>query len=153
MQELTARQVHVNDHFWSPRLAVNAQKAIFHQREQLEATRCIENFRIAAGEADGFREGFYFADSDAYKWLDAAARIHALYPDPELVSLMDSLIALLARAQAPDGYLFTYNQIHFPGQRWVNLQIEHELYCHGHLTESELPWKGQVHIHIQPAQQ
>src|SRR5215213_3941395 len=136
MQELTARQVHVNDHFWSPRLAVNAQKAIFHQREQLEATRCIENFRIAAGEADGFREGFYFADSDAYKWLDAAARIHALYPDPELVSLMDSLIALFGRAQMDDGYLFTYNQIHFPGQRWVNLQIEHELYCHGHLIEA-----------------
>src|SRR5215211_2413422 len=136
MQELTARQVHVNDHFWSPRLAVNAQKAIFHQREQLEATRCIENFRIAAGEADGFREGFYFADSDAYKWLDAAARIHALYPDPELVSLMDSFIALLGRAQTPDGYLFTYNQIHFPNQRWVNLQIEHELYCHGHLIEA-----------------
>jgi DUF1680 family protein len=35
-----------------------------------------------------------------------------------------------------DGYIFTYNQIHFPGQRWVNLQIEHELYCHGHLIEA-----------------
>ena len=43
---------------------------------------------------------------------------------------------LLARAQTPDGYLFTYNQIHFPGTRWVNLQIEHELYCHGHLIEA-----------------
>ncbi len=49
---------------------------------------------------------------------------------------MDSLIALLARAQDADGYLFTYNQIHFPGTRWVNLQIEHELYCHGHLIEA-----------------
>src|SRR5215212_1275239 len=136
MQELTARQVHVNDHFWSPRLAVNAQKAIFHQREQLEATRCIENFRIAAGEKDGFREGFYFADSDAYKWLDAASRIYALDPSPALASRMHSFIALLARAQLEDGYLFTYNQIHFPGRRWVNLQIEHELYCHGHLIEA-----------------
>jgi DUF1680 family protein len=49
---------------------------------------------------------------------------------------MDSLIALLARAQMEDGYIFTYNQIHFPGQRWVNLQIEHELYCLGHLIEA-----------------
>ena len=49
---------------------------------------------------------------------------------------MDELIALLAHAQTEDGYLFTYNQIHFPGQRWVNLQIEHELYCHGHLIEA-----------------
>ena len=49
MQELTSRQVHITDSFWSPRLAVNAEKAIFHQWEQLEATRCIDNFRIAAG--------------------------------------------------------------------------------------------------------
>src|SRR5829696_6593523 len=109
MQELTARQVHVNDQFWSPRLAVNAQKAIFHQWEQLEATRCIDNFRIAAGETDGFREGFFFADSDAYKWLDAAARIYALQAQAELAAVMDSFIALLGRAQTPDGYLFTYN--------------------------------------------
>jgi len=38
----------------------------------------------------------------------------------------------------------TYNQIDFPGhrkgsgtpQRWVNLQVEHELYCHGLLIEA-----------------
>ncbi len=144
MKELTNRQVRINDPFWSPRLDVNATRAIFHQWEQLEATRCIDNFRIAAGEKDGFREGWFFADSDAYKWLDAASRIYALHPQPRpfdqaqdrLASLMDWLITLIARAQQPDGYLFTYNQIHFPGQRWVNLQIEHELYCHGHLIEA-----------------
>lgn len=136
MQELTTHQVNINDPFWSPRLAINAGNAIFHQWEQLEVTRCLDNFRIAAGEKEGFREGFYFSDSDAYKWLDAASRIYALHADPQLGSLMDALIALLQRAQMPDGYLFTYNQIHFPGQRWVNLQIEHELYCHGHLIEA-----------------
>jgi DUF1680 family protein len=136
MQELAARDVNIDDTFWSPRMAVNAQRAIFHQWEQLEAARCIDNFRIAAGEKDGFREGFFFADSDAYKWLDAASRILALHPDPGLAGLVDSFIALLGRAQMEDGYLFTYNQIHFPGQRWVNLQIEHELYCHGHLIEA-----------------
>ena len=136
MQELSVRDVNIHDSFWSLRLEVNAQKAIFHQWKQLEITRCIDNFRIAAGEKDGFREGFFFADSDAYKWLDAASRIYALHPDPALASLMDSFISLLSRVQMDDGYLFTYNQIHFPGQRWVNLQIEHELYCHGHLIEA-----------------
>lgn len=136
MQELTTRQVRITDSFWSPRLAVNAQKAIFHQWKQLEATRCIDNFRLAAGEKDGFREGWFFSDSDAYKWLDAASRIYALNPDRKLASIMDSFISLLARAQTSDGYIFTYNQLHFPNQRWVNLQIEHELYCHGHLIEA-----------------
>lgn len=136
MLELTARRVEIIDSFWSPRLAVNAEKAIFHQWKQLEVTRCIDNFRIVAGEKEGFREGWFFADSDAYKWLDAASRIYELRADPELASLMDSLIALLNRAQMEDGYIFTYNQIHFPNQRWINLQVEHELYCHGHLIEA-----------------
>lgn len=136
MQELHARDINITDSFWSRRLAINAEKAIFHQWDQLEATGCIDNFCIAAGEKDGFREGYFFADSDAYKWLDAASRIYACKPDPKLASLMDLLIALLERTQMDDGYLFTYNQIHFPGQRWVNLQIEHELYCLGHLIEA-----------------
>ena len=122
--------------FWHDRLEVNAQRAIFHQWQQLEASGCIENFRIAAGDVDGFREGWFFADSDAYKWLDAASRIYASFPTPELASVMDAFITLVARAQLPDGYIFTYNQIHFPNDRWKNLQIEHELYCHGHLIEA-----------------
>lgn len=130
--------------YWRGLLDVNAHRAIFHQWEQLEASGCIENFRIAAGEVDGFREGWFFADSDAYKWLDAASRIYASFPDrstgpgqrPRLASIIDAFISLLARAQQPDGYLFTYNQIHFPRTRWRNLQIEHELYCHGHLIEA-----------------
>jgi uncharacterized protein len=42
----------------------------------------------------------------------------------------------LGRAQMDDGYIFTYNQVHFPVERWENLMIEHELYCHGHLIEA-----------------
>jgi len=122
--------------YWHDRLAVNAEVAIFHQWKQLEASGSIENFRIAAGEAEGFREGWFFSDSDAFKWLDAAARIFATYPSQRLADLMDDFIALIGRAQEPDGYLFTYNQIHFPDSRWINLQIEHELYCHGHLIEA-----------------
>ena len=122
--------------FWHDRLSTNATSAIFHQWEQLEASGCIENFRIAAGDVDGFREGWFFADSDAHKWLDAASRVYASYPDTKLAAIMDDFIPLLARAQDSDGYLYTYNQIHFPGTRWVNLQIEHELYCHGHLIEA-----------------
>jgi len=122
--------------YWYDRLAVNAEAAIFHQWEQLEASGSIENFRIAAGKAEGFREGWFFADSDAYKWLDAAVRVHATRPSPRLAALMDEFIALIDRAQKPDGYIYTYNQVHFPGTRWTNLQVEHELYCHGHLIEA-----------------
>lgn len=122
--------------FWRDRLDMNARQAIFHQWEQLEKSGCVDNFRIAAQQKDGFREGYFFADSDAYKWLEAASRILAERLDPRLKVLVDDFIRLLEEAQQPDGYLYTYNQIHFPGQRWVNLQIEHEFYCLGHLIEA-----------------
>lgn len=136
MNELPARKVTIKDPFWSPILEVNATQAIFHQWDELEKSGCIDNFRIVTGEKEGFREGWVFADSDAYKWLEAAARIYANEPNPKLKSLMDSLIMLLSKAQIDDGYIYTYNQFHFPDQRWVNLQIEHELYCLGHLIEA-----------------
>ncbi|MBN2084602.1 MAG: glycoside hydrolase family 127 protein [Anaerolineales bacterium] len=129
-------QVAISDPFWSPRLETNAKVSILHQWRELEASRCIDNFRIAAGLKKGFRKGWFFADSDAYKWLDAAARIYGDWPSNDLKASMDALISLLARAQMEDGYLYTYNQIHFPGERWGNLMIEHELYCLGHLIEA-----------------
>ncbi len=140
---LNPKQARVTGGFWGERLEMNATQAIFHQWEQLEASGCIENFRIAAGQSDGLREGYFFADSDAYKWLEAASRVLA---DParlgeaatRLKSLVDELVGLLEAVQMEDGYIYTYNQVHFPGQRWVNLQIEHELYCLGHLIEAAI---------------
>ncbi len=136
MNELPPSAVSIQDGFWSPRLAVNAQRALFHQWQELEKSGCIDNFRLVTGEKEGFREGWFFADSDAHKWLDAAARSYAIDPSLALKALMDGYIRLIGQAQTPDGYLFTYNQLHFPVQRWVNLHVEHELYCHGHLIEA-----------------
>jgi DUF1680 family protein len=136
MNELSPNAVKIDDRFWNAKMKANAATSIFHQWEMLEATGCIDNFRIAAGEKQGFRVGWFFADSDATKWLDAASRILRDQYNHKLCLLMDDFIALLGRAQMDDGYLFTYNQVHFPGQRWVNLQVEHELYCHGHLIEA-----------------
>ena len=129
-------QVEITSGFWAERQQVNAEKAIFHQWRMLENSGCIENFCIAAGLSTSWREGWFFADSDAYKWLDAASRILQMHPDQALAALVDGFISLLGKAQNPDGYIFTYNQVHFPSTRWQNLQIEHELYCHGHLIEA-----------------
>ena len=67
----------IRDTFWSERLQINADRAIYHQWDQLEKSGCIDNFRICIGEKEGFREGWFFADSDAYKWLDAASHIYS----------------------------------------------------------------------------
>ena len=136
MTEILKKRSKITNGFWADKLRLNAEVAIFHQWEMLEATRCIDNFRIAAGMKEGFREGFFFADSDAYKWLDAASRILATTPSTRLRILVDEFISILEKAQEEDGYLYTYNQIHFGKSRWQNLQIEHEFYCLGHLIEA-----------------
>ncbi len=137
MDEIPSGRVTISEGFWASRLLLNASKSIFHQWEQLEASHCIDNFRLVTGEMEGFREGWFFSDSDAYKWLEAASNIYLHWPSDKLAGLMDEFVALLERAQEKDGYLFTYNQVNFPAEpRWQNNLIEHELYCHGHLIES-----------------
>ncbi|MFC1996487.1 glycoside hydrolase family 127 protein [Chloroflexota bacterium] len=136
MKEVPVSQVKIINGFWGEQLRINAEVAIYHQWEQLEKTGCIENFRLVADNKKGFREGYFFADSDAFKWLDAAARVYVLEPSERLKTLMDNFVALIGRAQTEDGYIYTYNQLLFPKVRWINLQIEHELYCHGHLIEA-----------------
>jgi hypothetical protein len=122
--------------FWQALLSINSHRAIHFQWQQLEKSGCIENFRICAGKSNKPRTGLFFSDSDAYKWLDAACRILRQDPQPDLQALVDGFVKLIQAAQADDGYLYTYNQILFPGSRWKNLQIEHELYCMGHLIEA-----------------
>jgi DUF1680 family protein len=49
---------------------------------------------------------------------------------------LDELIATLAAAQLPDGYLNSFFTVKRPGRRWTNLRDGHELYCAGHLFEA-----------------
>ncbi len=126
----------VEDRFWSPRLLANREHSIFTQWERYEGCGTIDNFHIAAGLRTGARRGFFYTDSDLHKWADAACRILRGQPDPRLSALVEGYAQLMGRAQEADGYLFTYNQVHFPGTRWKNLMIEHELYCHGHFIEA-----------------
>ena len=84
---------------------------------------------------DGFR-GYYFNDSDVYKWMEAAAYSLASYPDPALDKQLDDLIEVMAAAQGGDGYLNTYFMFENEGQRWRDLTSKHELYCGGHMIQA-----------------
>ncbi len=99
-------------------------------------SHCIENFKIAAGEAEGEFYGCVFQDSDLAKWLEAVAYSLMTKPDPALEAIADEAIALVGRAQQPDGYLNTYYTVKEPGRRWTNLRDNHELYCAGHMMEA-----------------
>ena len=136
--EITIDDVKINDTFWNERNKINSESAIFHQWEKLEETGTIDNFRIVSGEIDQFRQGYFYVDSDAHKWAEAAATILQTQENPQLLNILQKYLDLLISAQEEDGYIFTYNQLHFPKKRWINIQIEHELYTLGHLIEASI---------------
>lgn len=109
--------------------------------EGAEKSHVVQNF-INAGKAlrgEDIGDGFYgmvFQDSDAAKWIEAAAFSLISYPDKELENTVDELIDIIAEAQDEDGYLNTYFTIKDREKRWTNLLEAHELYCAGHMTEA-----------------
>lgn len=106
-----------------------------------EKSHVVQNF-INAGKAvkgEDVGDGFYgmvFQDSDAAKWIEAAAYSLNVCPDPKLEETVDNLIEIIAEAQDSDGYLNTYFTIKDKEKRWTNLLEGHELYCSGHMMEA-----------------
>lgn len=132
---LSFTQVSIEDEFWAPRLRTNRERTIPIQYEQCKNTGRFDAFRL------NWKPGMepvphIFWDSDVAKWIEAASYTLATHPDPRLESQLDEIIALVASAQMPDGYLNTHFTVVEPDQRWTNLRDRHELYCAGHLIEA-----------------
>lgn len=109
--------------------------------EGAEKSHVIANFINAAKALKGedVGDGFYgmvFQDSDAAKWIEAAAFSLISYPDAELEKTVDKLVDIIAEAQDEDGYLNTYFTIKDQEKRWQNLMEGHEMYCSGHMMEA-----------------
>lgn len=96
----------------------------------------IENLKIVAGLSEGNFSGYPFQDTDAYKWLEAAAYTLNYQDNDELRLITDELINLLSEAQEDDGYLVSYFQIEAPERRFMRLQQSHEHYTMGHYIEA-----------------
>lgn len=104
---------------------------------QLEAAGAMANLRRVTGEADGEFQNMWFADSDVYKTLEAAAwQLGTTPDDAELRAFVDATGALLAKAQDEDGYLNSHRMVVEPEKRWQALHWSHELYCAGHLIQA-----------------
>ncbi len=129
-------QVQIRDSFWAPRQETNRVATIPVNLAMLEKSGNIRNFELAAAKATNGFSGPVFMDSDVYKALESASYSLATHPDRELEARLDEIIAKLAAAQQPDGYLDTYYVVKEPGNRWTNLRDCHELYCAGHLFEA-----------------
>jgi len=130
--------VKLEDGFWAPRQRVLRERTLPTQYRLCEETGRISNFRRAAGKEVGNFQGYFFNDSDVYKWIEASALSLAAEPDRELENLVERVVHEVAAAQDDDGYIDTYFAFERKGERWANLREMHELYCHGHLFQAAI---------------
>ena len=140
--------VHLSDAFWAPRLETNRTVTVPHIFKLSEDTKRVKNFELAASAQAGaadlkFCTVYPFDDSDVYKVIEAASYLLATHADPGMEKYIDGLVAKIAAAQEPDGYLYTSRTIGGPPpqnwlgkERWSNLYMSHELYNLGHLYEA-----------------
>ena len=145
--EVTVKQVHIKDRFWSEiqnriiNVVIPFQERVLNDEvEGVAKSHAIENFRIAAGIHTGEFYGMVFQDSDVAKWLEGVAYSLTVKPDAALEKRADEIIDIIEKAQQPDGYLNTYFTIKEPEHRWQNLQECHELYCAGHMMEAAVAY-------------
>jgi DUF1680 family protein len=123
--------------FWAERQSVNAGASLAHIEHWLEREGWLRNFDLAGrGGLAGGRRGREFSDSEVYKFLEALAWEIGRSGDPALEARYRAVVARVAAAQEPDGYLNT--KFGRPGQepRWSDLEWGHELYCAGHLLQA-----------------
>ncbi|UCD49750.1 MAG: glycoside hydrolase family 127 protein, partial [Phycisphaerales bacterium] len=89
------------------------------------------NLRVAAGLDEGQARGCFWEDAWVYKWIESACYVYTQTHDARLLEKLDEIVAVIAAAQQPDGYLAT--QVTLRQTERFAFQHHHELYTMGHL--------------------
>ena len=145
LQQLELKNIRITDSLFGNYVKKVAEVMIPYQwkmltTESADHASCIRNFRIAAGELSGKREGVVFLDTDLYKWLEALSYCLEAGYGEEHRALAEKAVGLIGRAQEEDGYLNTYFTVNAPDKKWTNLVEGHELYTCGHFYEAAVAY-------------
>jgi uncharacterized protein len=125
--------------FWAERFAV-CRDAMVPQLWKIYTSDTIcyayKNFKVAAGIDTGRFRGPSFHDGDFYKTLEAVAAMYASTKDKKLDAMMDEAIAVIGKAQKPDGYIYTKSIIEQRKSGETKMfddKLSFEAYNFGHL--------------------
>ncbi|RKR14347.1 hypothetical protein CLV91_0422 [Maribacter vaceletii] len=141
------------DGFWAQKLELCHTEMIPNLGRLMDDPKIIhayENFKVAAGLAEGEFKGWPFHDGDFYKYLEALSHAYAISKDEKINALLDEKITVIAKAQRKDGYLGTYITIGHGTEGFghpsefkykdkteaFQIDFDHEFYNFGHLMTS-----------------
>lgn len=139
--------VKVSDGFWGQRLKASREVTIPLAFRKCEETGRYENFVKAAHPSESYKVGgLSFDDTDVYKTIEGASYSMQTYPDKKLDKYIDSVLTIVAKAQEPDGYLYTSRTMNpkhphewAGNKRWEKEEdLSHELYDLGHMIEGAI---------------
>jgi DUF1680 family protein len=125
--------------FWADRFKVCQETMIpqlWKTYTDPTISHAFRNFEIAAGLEQGNFKGPSFHDGDFYKTFEAVASMYAVTKDKKLDEMMDKAIAVMARAQREDGYIYTkaiIDQKKSGEARMFDDRLSFEAYNFGHL--------------------
>lgn len=144
IEPVSFTEVHITGDFWMPRMEASRNVTIPLAFRKCEENERYANFDRAAHPSEEYKVGgFPFDDTDVYKTIEGASYCLAIRPDKKIEAYIDSVIAVMAAAQEPDGYLFTartQNPQHpheWAGkERWSAVEVlSHEFYNLGHMID------------------
>lgn len=134
--------------FWGQRLEASRTTTIPLAFSKCESEGRYTNFERAAAALTGHPDGkpvkgYSFDDTDVYKTIEGASYLLQTYPDKKLAAYIDSVLAIVAKGQEPDGYLYTARTMNpqhphewAGSKRWEKVEdLSHEFYDLGHMVE------------------
>ena len=138
MKNLEFDNTKIKDGFWGFYSTINRNVTIkavydrFKETGRFDALKC------------NWREGMpnkphIFWDSDVVKWMEGVAYLIQEDPMPELESLVDEMIDIIAKNQREDGYFNSYYLSVEPSKIFTDRTC-HELYCTGHAIEAAIAY-------------
>lgn len=147
-------EVDLQDNFWSPRLATQAETLVPFALEKTNPA--VENLAKAArylrGDTSNLPFPHRYVSSDLYKVMEGAALLLKENPDPGLEQQLDAIIEIIEAAQREDGYLYvahitgvSKDHPHFNGagmgdKPYSFVLHSHELYNMGHMYEAAIAY-------------
>jgi uncharacterized protein len=142
LHSVPVRAVTIQEGFWSKRRKTNVERSIPSMREELEQHGRMDNFRRLAGKSAAPQKGPYYADSDIYKWTEAAGFAMQSGDLPELRKTTSGMIREIVAVQEPSGYLNTYYVGDRVSQRMLprSQEVGHELYNLGHMLQGAIAY-------------
>jgi DUF1680 family protein len=110
LKSLNMQDVTWTKGFWADRFKVATEIMVPNMwaiYNDAKISHAFKNFEIAAGLDTGKHKGPSFHDGDYYKTLEAMASLYASTKNEKLNEQMDKAIAVIAKSQREDGYIYT----------------------------------------------